>query len=48
MNRASCPEYTQSVVFWAVMLYSPVGGTGMGRSMPPVSSKSKSVGCRRM
>jgi len=48
MNRASCPEYTQIVVFWAVMLYSPVGGTDVGRIMPPVLSKSKSVGCRRM
>lgn len=48
MNRASSPEYTQIVVFWAVMLCSPVGGTGVGRNMLPVSSKSKSAGCGRM
>jgi len=48
MNIASCLVYTQIVVVWAVMLCSPVGGTGVGRNMPPVLSKSKYVGCGRM
>jgi hypothetical protein len=47
MNIASCPEYAQIVVFWAVMLCSPVGGTSVGRNMPPVLFKSKCVGCGR-
>jgi len=48
MNIASCPEYTQIMVFWAVMLFNPAGCTSVGRNMPPVSSKSKCVGCGRM